>query len=74
MILVFKKGELTCGLHDVLEARVLIAVGLDDENLVLFARPEPRVQVLRLREREFKLPWREAGPPNHHDDKVDSDQ
>jgi len=24
--------------------------------------------------REFKLPWREAGPPNHHDDKVDSDQ
>ena len=24
--------------------------------------------------REFKLPWREAGPPNHHDDEVDSDQ
>ena len=24
--------------------------------------------------REFKLPWREAGPPNHHEDKVDSDQ
>jgi len=24
--------------------------------------------------REFKLPWREAGPPNHHDDKVVSDQ
>jgi len=24
--------------------------------------------------REFKLPWRVAGPPNHHDDKVDSDQ
>ena len=22
----------------------------------------------------FKLPWREAGPPNHLDDKVDSDQ
>ena len=20
---------------------------------------------------EFKLPWREAGPPNHHDDKVE---
>jgi len=20
--------------------------------------------------REFKLPWREAGPPNHHDDNV----
>jgi len=26
------------------------------------------------RKREFKLPWREAGPPNHHDDRVDSDQ
>ena len=25
-------------------------------------------------EREFKLPWREAGPPNHHDGRVDSDQ
>jgi len=25
-------------------------------------------------QREFKLPLREAGPPNHHDDKVDSDQ
>jgi hypothetical protein len=24
--------------------------------------------------REFKLPWREAGPPNHHDDEVDSYQ
>ena len=24
--------------------------------------------------REFKLPWREAGPPNLHDDKMDSDQ
>ena len=22
--------------------------------------------------RECRLPWREAGPPNHHDDKVDS--
>ena len=24
--------------------------------------------------REFKLPRREAGPPYHHDDEVDSDQ
>ena len=24
--------------------------------------------------RELRLPWREVGPPNHHDDKVDSDQ
>ena len=21
--------------------------------------------------REFQLPWREAGPPKHHDDKVE---
>ena len=27
-----------------------------------------------LLKREFKLPWREAGSPNHHDDIVDSDQ
>ena len=26
-------------------------------------------------EREFELPWREDGPPNHHiDDKVDLDR
>ena len=24
--------------------------------------------------RKFKPPWREAGPPNHHDDEVISDQ
>jgi len=24
--------------------------------------------------RGFKLPWREADPPNHQDDQVDSDQ
>ena len=24
--------------------------------------------------REFNLPWREAGPPNHLDDSVDPDQ
>jgi len=23
---------------------------------------------------QFKLPWRKAGPLNHHDDLVDSDQ
>ena len=26
------------------------------------------------RKREFNLPWREAGPPNHLDDEVDSDR
>ena len=24
--------------------------------------------------REFTIPWREAGPPNHLNDKLDSDQ
>jgi len=28
----------------------------------------------RQPKKAFKLPWREAGPPNHHDDKMDSDQ
>ena len=31
------------------------------------------VRLFGLGCREFKLPWREAGPPNHHNDKVDSD-
>ena len=33
-----------------------------------------KVDVRLPKKREFKLPWRETGPPNHHDDKVDSDQ
>ena len=33
-----------------------------------------RRALVRTWKREFKLPWREAGPPNHHDDKVDSNQ
>jgi len=34
----------------------------------------PERQAKATWKREFKLPWREAGPPHHHDDKVDSDQ
>jgi len=37
-------------------------------------RRERQLLDLRCLEREFKLPWREAGPLYHHDDKVDSDQ
>ena len=33
-----------------------------------------RVHIRLPEKREFLLPWREAGPPNHDDDKVDSDQ
>ena len=35
---------------------------------------ETRCRVSGSEKREFKLPWREASPPNHHDDTVDSDQ
>ena len=39
------------------------------------AAPFYKVVVLKLGSGlTFKLPWREAGPPNHHDDTVDSDQ
>ena len=33
-----------------------------------------RVQSKATWKKAFKLPWREAGPPNHHDDQVDSGQ
>ena len=36
--------------------------------------PEIDTDVPPCWKREFKLPWREAGPPNHHDAKVESDQ
>ena len=36
--------------------------------------PTPTGRCKATWKRRFKLPWREAGPPNHHDDKVDSDQ
>ena len=40
---------------------------------VLLYRQEGRCKATW--KREFKLPWREAGPANHHDDdEVDSDQ
>ena len=37
----------------------------------------PRVQEGRCKDtwkREFELAWREAGPPNHLEDEVDSEQ
>jgi len=39
--------------------------------------PLRRLPVFRCKatwKREFKLPWRKAGPPNHLDGKVNSDQ
>jgi hypothetical protein len=36
-------------------------------------RPKFRNEI-NLGEREFKPPWREAGPLNHHDDMVDPDR
>ena len=35
---------------------------------------EAREQAVTREVGRGKLPWREAGPPNHHDDKVDSGQ
>ena len=34
--------------------------------------PHVHRQLLAEGVREFRLPWREAGPLDHHDDKVDS--
>jgi len=45
---------------------------LENDNPVQIPAEEGRRKATW--KREFKLPWREAGPPNHHDDKVDSDQ
>ena len=33
-----------------------------------------KIDVRLPEKKEFKPPWRKAGPPNHHDDKVDSYQ
>ena len=33
-----------------------------------------KLDVKAIWEKEFKLPWRETGPPNHLNDEVDSDQ
>ena len=37
------------------------------------AAPPPR-NADRIPQREFKLSWREAGPPNHLDNQVDLEQ
>ena len=37
-------------------------------------RPSTRKVDKATWQRDFKLPWREAGPPTHHDDDVDSDK
>ena len=51
--------------------------GSQGHNLALtgLSVPSPRKVDVRLPGKgNSKLPWRKAGPPNHHDDKVDSDQ
>ena len=42
-----------------------------DSSLIHLAR---KVDVRRPGKVNSKLPWRKAGPPNRHDDEVDSDQ
>ena len=36
--------------------------------------PSPPCEAPLAQPQRFRLPWREAGPPNYLDDKVDSDQ
>ena len=47
---------------------------LDRHNQGLIDLEPPNRRCKATWKREFKLPWREAGPPYHHDDQVDSDQ
>jgi len=64
--------------HVVAEGEEVVAVRERHHPLGIVFRHREQVlqdaRHLRGQKREFKLPWREAGPPNHHDDKVDSDQ
>ena len=55
---------------------VQIKEGLRTRAQTIGLIPEAVVgeSVALVQKREFKLPWREAGPPNHHDDNADSDQ
>ena len=51
----------------------------DTSDVALAPHQDPIGQVagkvdVRLPEKNIELPWREAGPPRHHDDKMDSDQ
>ena len=53
--------------------------GLGDLGLELDSRMGPNAldwdgRCKATWKREFELSWRDAGPPNHHDDKVDSVQ
>jgi len=50
--------------------RVVDGIHPPREDLVFVRHPV----VIPDRKVDVRLPWREAGPPNHHDDKVDSDQ
>jgi len=49
-------------------------VRFSDQGLESSAVTTRKVDASLPVKREFKLPWREAGPPNYHDDNVDSDQ
>ena len=56
---------------------VLIAGGGNDALVVVEAvevQCDQKGACKATWKREFKLPWRESGSPDHHDDTVDSDQ
>ena len=47
---------------------------LSEDSSYALTCVDTKVDVRLPGKKEFKLPWHEAGPNNHHDDKVDSDQ
>ena len=73
--LTFKAHRLCVSLNSKLEGNNGV------EDLLKCARPSKQSRYHTLLEgrckatwnREFKFPWREAGPPNHLNDEVDSD-
>ena len=55
--------------HSTLDPRVI-----KKKKLSVYLPAARKVDVGLPGKGKFKPPWREAGPPNHLDDKVDSDQ
>ena len=59
--------------QQLLAGHIFAGISLPESNM--FRKADVRLPGNKATwKREFKLPWREAGPPNHHDDEVDSDQ
>ena len=64
-------GYMIRGEGVLIEEKVLVVDFVWDERLLIVAALREEGRCKATWKREFK---REAGPPNHHDDEVDSDQ